>query len=228
MINERKIISKNEAKMQKKILIVGASGRVGKLLTQNLLSKGHKVIGTSRAKDELFEHTNYTQIQLDLAQELDAISQDFLEAIDTVYFVSGSRGKNLLQIDLHGAVKTMQVAESKGIVRYIMLSAVFSLSPHKWKSEGLESLTDYYLAKHYADLFLINQTKLNYTILQPGALTESKGSGTIELNVEHHGENSIENVAETLSEILESASTFKKVISMQDGHMAIVKAIDNL
>lgn len=211
-----------------KILIIGASGRVGKLLTQNLLNKGHKVIGTSRAKDELFEHINYTQIQLDISQELDVITENFPEAIDTVYFVSGSGGKNLLQIDLHGAVKTMQVAENKGIERYIMLSAIFSLSPNKWKSEGLESLTDYYLAKHYADLFLINQTKLNYTILQPSALMETKGSGAIELNVEHHGENSIENVAETLSKLLQSSNTFKKVINMHDGEIPVQEAIDNL
>lgn len=211
-----------------KILVIGASGRVGKILTQRLLGKGHSVIGTSRDKNKLFDHSNYSQIELDLIKELNVINENLPEAIDTVYFVSGSRGKNLLQIDLHGAVKTMQAAENKGIERYIMLSAIHSLSPEKWKQEGLEDLTDYYLAKHYADLFLMNQTNLNYTILQPGALIETKGSGEIELNVEHHKENSIDNVADTLLELLERPSTYKKIISMHDGDMPIKKAIENL
>ncbi|MCE7053148.1 NAD(P)H-binding protein [Algoriphagus sp. AGSA1] len=211
-----------------KILIIGASGRVGKNLTKILLDLGHTVIGTSRQNNKLFAHSNYRQIELDITEELDVITKNFPQDVDAVYFVSGSRGKNLLQIDLHGAVKTMQAAENRGIKRYIMLSAIHSLSPSKWKVEGLKNLTDYYLAKHYADLFLINQTKLNFTILQPGALIETKGSGLVEVNIDHHGENSIENVAEMLSELLKSTSSHKKVISMHDGTTPIAVAIEQL
>jgi len=211
-----------------KLLVIGASGRVGKILTGRLLDKGHKVIGTSRSRDKLFEHLNYSQIHLDITEQVDVITAHFPENLDAVYFVSGSRGKDLLKIDLHGAIKTMQVAEQKGIGRYIMLSAIHSLSPHKWKSEGLESLTDYYLAKHYADHYLMNHTNLNYTILQPGALVESEGTGLVELNVEHHRENSIVNVAETLLEVLERTSTHGRVISMYDGETPIATALDGL
>jgi len=211
-----------------KVLVIGANGRVGQNLVKLLLAEGHTVVGTSRSKSKLLNHSGYTQIELDLTEELEAIIKAIPKGIEAIYFVSGSRGKNLLQIDLHGAVKAMQAAENKNIQRFIMLSAIHSLSPEKWKQEGLESLTDYYLAKHYADLYLMHQTQLNYTILQPGALTETKGSGLIKLNVAHHKENAIENVAETLSKLLESSNTFKKAISMHDGEIPVQEAIDNL
>ncbi|MBW8243649.1 NAD(P)H-binding protein [Muricauda oceani] len=210
------------------ILVVGASGRVGLNLVKLLLANGHTVIGTSRSKGSVLKHDKYSQIELDLTDELEIIKNKIPDTVEAIYFVSGSRGKNLLQIDLHGAVKTMQAAEFKGIERYVMLSAIHSLSPEKWQEEELESLTDYYLSKHYADLYLMQQTKLNYTILQPGALTETKGSGLIALNVVHHKENAIENVAETLSKLLNSANTYQKVISMHDGDVPIQQAIDNL
>ncbi|MGS2741799.1 NAD(P)H-binding protein [Sinomicrobium sp. M5D2P17] len=210
------------------ILVVGASGRVGLNLVKLLIANGHTVMGTSRSKSNVLNHSKYTQIELDLTNELEIIKNKIPDTVEAIYFVSGSRGKNLLQIDLHGAIKTMQAAEYKSIKRFVMLSAIHSLSPEKWKAEGLGNLTDYYLAKHYADLFLMHQTKLNYTILQPGALTETKGSGLIELNVVHHKENAIENVAETLLKILNSANTYQKVISMHDGEVLIQEAIDNL
>ena len=56
------------------------------------------------------------------------------------YFVAGSRGKDLLQTDLYGAVKMMQAVEKKGnLKRYIHLSSLFALQPDKWGG----ALTDY-------------------------------------------------------------------------------------
>ncbi|WP_163362601.1 NAD(P)H-binding protein, partial [Klebsiella aerogenes] len=75
-------------------------------------------------------------------------------------FTTGSRGKDLLQVDLHGAVKTMQAAEKKGIKRYIMLSAINSLSPDKWTE-----LIDYFTAKYFADLYLRDRTQLDFTLV---------------------------------------------------------------
>lgn len=45
-----------------------------------------------------------------------------MKGSDAVYFTAGSRGKDLLQTDAFGAVKTMQAAKKLSIERYIMLS----------------------------------------------------------------------------------------------------------
>ncbi len=211
-----------------KILVIGASGRVGRVLTQKLLDEGHFVIGTTRESEKIFTSTRYSQTALNLQHSRASIADKFPDNLDAVYFVSGSRGENLLQVDLDGAIKIMKVAEEKKVRRFIMLSAVLSLQPERWEDEGLNPLRDYYLAKHYADLWLINQTTLNYTILQPGALVETKGSGKIEVNVDRHGTNAIENVAEVLCQVLQHPAAFKKVIAIHDGNTPIHQAIAGL
>ena len=109
------------------ILVIGASGRVGQKLAEQLLDAGHKVTGTARDKDTLFDHANYTQLDLDLSASNKDIEVQIADDFDAVYFTAGSGGTDVLAVDLHGAVKTMQVAEVKGISRYIMLSAIYSL-----------------------------------------------------------------------------------------------------
>lgn len=208
-----------------RVLVIGASGRVGKKLCKRLLNEGHQVFGTTRKDEKLFEEDNYTQVNLDLSDPLEEVKHNTPEGLDAFIFVSGSRGKNLLQVDLHGAVQSMKVAQQLGVKRYIMLSSIFSLAPEQWKGPARESLYDYMIAKHYADQWLIEQTDLDYTILQPGGLTEKDGSGKIEVNVNSAGENSIENVANTLYTILKRDNTIGKVIPMKDGDQDIEKAI---
>lgn len=212
-----------------KILIVGASGRVGTMLTHQLLELGHDVTGTSRHNKPLFNQPNYKHLNLDITQERAQIEAKITDDFDAIYCVAGSgTDAGLLQTDLHGAIKIMQVAEKKAIDRFINLSFGFSLEPAKWKEEGLEELTDYGIAKHYADQWLINNTKLNYTLLQPCWLIEKPGSGKIAVNIQHHESNSIENVVSTLVAILENPKTFKRVISMHDGDVPIEEAINGL
>lgn len=205
------------------ILVIGASGRVGGKLVKGLLNDGHQVTGTTRQDENLFDSPYYKQIELELTAPLEEIEGTIPNNTEAIYFASGSAGKNVLQVDLHGAVKTMKAAENKGIKRYIMLSALFSLQPEKWST-----LIDYYTGKYFADLWLINQTKLNYTILQPGSLTEDEGSGQIEVNVTQRGENSIENVAQTLKMVLDKSNTYKTTIPMLDGNTPIEAAVKSI
>lgn len=209
-----------------KVLIIGATGRVGSLLVKELVHKGHEVfVGTRNTENTTLKKDHVTPIYLDLLSDAETISDSMPPDTGAIFFVSGSRGKSLLQVDLHGAVKTMQAAESKGIKRYIMLSSTFALQPERWNKSVPGDLTDYYIAKHYADQWLVNNTALDYTILQPGSLKEEKGSGKIKVNVDASGQNAIENVALTLAAVLEYPSTIGKVITMHDGETPIEEAI---
>ena len=147
---------------------------------------------------------------------------------EAVFFVAGSRGKDLLQVDLNGAVKVMRAAESKQINRFIMLSSVFALEQDKWNESYLKDITNYNIAKHFADHWLISNTKLDYTILQPGVLKEEPGSGNIDVNINYPGENAIENVVDTLVHILQSPNTIGKVITMHDGRTPIADALGTI
>ena len=211
-----------------KILVIGASGRVGTDLVKQLLADNHEVIGTTRQDEKLFNDDNYSQLDLDITAGKEAIQQQIEQDIDAVYFVAGSGGKDVLEVDLHGAVKTMQAVEDKGIKRYIMLSTVFSLDTSKWDSPGIADLKEYYICKHYADQWLVNNSSLDYTIVQAGALKERAATGKITINDDNAGENSIEDVATTLAAVLNADNTTKKVFSMHNGEIAIDEAIAQL
>lgn len=211
-----------------KVLVIGASGRVGKKVTEKLLQAGHEVIGTTRQDKRLFDDPAYEQIKLDLLADTDEIQNNIPDGVEAVYFVSGSRGKQLLQVDLHGAIKTIQATAGKGIDRYIMLSSLFALDTDKWTDKVKENLGDYYIAKHYADAWLVDKSNLNYTILQPGTLKETNGSGKIEVNVAQFGENAIEDVAATLVEVLNNPAAYRQVITMHGGDQPIGQAISSL
>ncbi|PYE40833.1 NAD(P)H-binding protein [Psychrobacter fozii] len=209
-----------------KILVIGASGRVGTDLVKQLLADDHQVIGTTRQEEKLFKDDNYSQLDLDITAEKDAIQKQIDQDIDAVYFVAGSGGKDVLEVDLHGAVKTIQATQDKGIKRYIMLSTVFSLDTSKW--DKIADLKEYYICKHYADQWLINNSTLDYTIVQAGALKEREATGKITVNNDSSGENSIEDVATTLAAVLKADNTIKTVFSMQNGETAIDEAIAKL
>ncbi|WP_367104537.1 NAD(P)H-binding protein [uncultured Psychrobacter sp.] len=211
-----------------KILVVGASGRVGGKLVEQLLNDNHQVVGTTRQDKQLFDNDNYSQLDLDLTASKNEIQKQMDDDIEAIYFVAGSGGKNILEVDLHGAVKTMQAAEDKGIKRYIMLSSVFSLDTSKWDAPAIAELKDYYIGKHYADNWLVNDSKLDYTIVQSGALKERDGTGKIAVNTEEAGENAIEDVAATLAAVLTADNAIKKVFHMQNGNTDIKEAVANL
>ena len=211
-----------------KILVIGASGRVGTDLVEQLLADDHQVIGTTRQDKKLFDNDNYRQLDLDITAEKDAIAEQIEQDIDAVYFVAGSGGKDVLEVDLHGAVKTMQAVEDKGIKRYIMLSTVFSLDTNKWDTPGIADLKEYYICKHYADQWLVNDSTLDYTIVQAGALKERAGTGKITINDDNAGENAIADVAATLTAVLGANNTINKVFSLHNGETAINEAIATL
>ena len=207
-----------------KIFIAG-TGRVAKYVIEKLVTAGHTVCCGSRHPDGIAETDHCKPVFLDLHAERSAIEKQ-IGGFDAVYFLAGSRGKDLLQTDAFGAVKLMQAAEQSGIRRFIMLSSIFALEPDKWaEEESLQKITNYNIAKFFADNYLINCTGLDYTIIQPSVLKEEEGTGMIEVDPEHDGSNPIPDVAEVLCAVLERENTFKKVIKMRGGNTLIDTAL---
>ncbi|EOH90237.1 NAD(P)H-binding protein [Enterococcus pallens] len=203
-----------------KVFVAGATGRVAQQLIDRLVEKGHFVYAGARRENEIPESDQVKPVHLDLHEDVADLAKTLGDA-EAVYFVAGSRGKDLLQTDLYGSVKLMQAAEQEGIGRYIQLSSLFALVPENWS----DSILEYNIAKYFSDSWLINNTDLDYTIIQPGSLKEEKGSGKITTTIEKRSENSIENVATVLSEVLERPNTYQKVILMGDGDTPIDEAL---
>ncbi|MHC5375357.1 NAD(P)H-binding protein [Enterococcus sp. LJL120] len=210
-----------------KIFIVGAAGRVAEELIADLIADGHEVLAGARSPEKIKTGAKITPVHFDLHWEV-AEMAIALAGAEVVYFVAGSRGQDLLQTDLFGAVKLMQAAETQGIKRYIQLSSTYSMEPEKWRGTGLEKIMNYNIAKMFADHWLVDNTQLDYTILQPGSLEETAATGKISVNSGAMGPNPIPDVAKTLAELLKYPNTIKKVISMMGGSDEIDEALKTL
>lgn len=210
-----------------KVFVVGGSGRVATELIKNLVARGHDVIAGARHPDQIMSDPHVRAVALDLHAEVPEI-REIIGKVDAIYFVAGSRGKDLLQTDAFGAVKTMWAAEQNEIHRYLMLSSMSSTEPENWSREGLKQLMDYNVAKFFADNYLIHETTLDYTILQPTSLTEEPATGKISVGTNQVATNPIPDVAETLAELLEAPNTIHQTIAMCSGETPIAEAIKKI
>ena len=211
-----------------KIFVVGGSGRVAAELIKNLVADGNQVIAGSRHPENIIKLNGVTPVKLDLHASVDEIA-NLIKGSNVVYFVAGSRGKDVLQTDAFGAVKTMQAAEKVDVKRYVLLSSFYALQPEKWSEyKLLESITDYNIAKFFADTCLISNTHLDYTILQPAGLTEKPGTGKVTFDNHKVTENPIPDVAKVLADIPKHANTIRKVIIMTSGDTTITDALNKV
>lgn len=92
------------------VLVAGATGRVGKAVIKRLVDEGYDVIAAARRENavEVVDPEHVTVQHLDFHDSLAKI-EDEIGHPDAVIFVAGSRGKDLLQTDLNGAVKLMKL-----------------------------------------------------------------------------------------------------------------------
>ncbi len=208
-----------------KVFVAGATGRVGRELTDQLVEAGYDVVAASRHPELLEATDQVTPVLLDFHDDIDAIVHA-LNGADAVVFVAGSRGKDLLQTDAFGPVKLAQAAAKVGIRRYIQLSSIFALQPERWSEEpSLAAITNYNIAKYFSDRWLLDNSGLDVTIVQPSVLTEEQGSGSIEVNPEHAGTNPIPDVVQVLATVLDTDTTIGKVIMMRGGNEPISEAM---
>ena len=205
-----------------KIFIFGGSGRVATDLIKDLVAVGNAVTAAARHPENIIKLDGVTADKLDLHADVATITEQ-VKGFDAIYFTAGSRGKDLIQTDAMGAIKTMMAAEKAGVKRYIMLSSMLSLDVDSWKK--IPNLEDYLAAKFFADTYVMNSTNLEYTILQPTNLTEEAGTGKIKLEAGPADSNPIPDVAKTLAEILKYPNTIDKVIPMSSGETPIDKAL---
>ena len=210
-----------------KIFTIGSTGRVGRALLDQLSKTEHTVLAGARHPESLPPYQNVQPIAFDLSQTPQEMAEK-LAGCDAIIDVAGSAGTNLLQIDLFGAVNLMRAAKIAGVKRFIMLSTVFALQPEKWTSPEIISLKDYYIAKHFADLYLTENSGLDYTILQPGLLSEKAGTGQITLNDNQSQPARIEDVAQTLAETVNHPNTIGKVLSMHTGTSPVATALSHV
>ncbi len=165
----------------KNVLIIGANGQVGRIITTKMKdSADFTPIAAFRKEKqkEFFKSINVNYRIVDLEEEVDSIA-DAMKGMDAVIFSAGSGGSTgyykTLTIDLDGAVKSIEAAQKAEVKRFVIISALHADNRELWDESGIKP---YYVAKHYADRML-KSSGLDYTILRPGQLFNKEGAGKI-------------------------------------------------
>ncbi|AUI71934.1 SDR family oxidoreductase [Companilactobacillus alimentarius] len=212
-----------------KVLIIGAHGKVGRLLVEELQAQKIDFVAGLRKEEQIKKYedkgiaTQYINL-IDSAEDIRASIA--ASGADTIVFSAGAGGAGddlTMEIDLDGAIKTMDIAQDRGIKRYIMVSAVYSDDPSKWNASGIRP---YYTAKHYADKYL-RGTDLDYTIVHPGTLTDDDATGKVKIQSNYEGGSvSRQDVAKVIAQALKTPSTIKKDFNFVTGDEDITDVIE--
>jgi uncharacterized protein YbjT (DUF2867 family) len=211
-----------------RVLVIGATGGTGRLLTERLLADGHEVAATTRHPERTDElrALGADPVVADLEGELDHA----FEGVDAVAFCAGSGSSTgpdaTLRVDLHGAVRTVDACLERGIDRYVMLSSMAADDPLR----GRESLRHYLAAKHAADRVLL-ASGLAATVVRPGGLTDEAPTGHVAVGsprLPERGSISRADVAAVLAACLERPDTVGATFELVAGDTPIDEALDQL
>lgn len=215
-----------------KVFIVGANGGIGRILSNQLANEDRITPIAMIRKEEQRSYFKDIGVETrlgDLEDSTESLS-DLMSGSDALVFTAGSGGNTgydkTLVIDLDAAVKCMEAAESCGIDRFLMVSAMKADDRSAWDSSPIKP---YMIAKHYADRIL-KQSSLDHTILRPGRLTDSKGTGSITTDPSGASGGDIprEDVASVLKECLRTDHSSQKVFEFVSGDTDISLAVGSL
>ncbi|MFB9770366.1 SDR family oxidoreductase [Lactiplantibacillus modestisalitolerans] len=209
-----------------KIFVIGAHGQVGRKIVSKLVAQGDQVFAGIRNPEQAqaFEDAGAEPVGFNLLDQPEELAVAF-KGMDAIVFAAGSGGQTgydmTLNIDLDGAVKSMEAAELAGVKRYVMISAEFTPDRRQWP----QVLRPYYVAKYYADEWLKTRTHLDYTILQPGNLLNDAGTGKVTVNPSAGGGITRDDVAAFAVQSLATPATVGKTIALINGDTPIATAV---
>ena len=156
------------------ILIAGATGKTGRLLTKELVDQGHGVIALVRESSDTAALPDAAeQRQGDLTE----LEPGVCEGADVVIFAAGSGGSTgpemTDKVDRDGAMRLIDLAKDAGVERFVMLSSIGAD-----QADPSGDLAHYLKAKHDADEHL-KASGLTYAILRPVSLTDDGRSADV-------------------------------------------------
>ena len=208
------------------VVVAGGHGQIGLQLLRLLTERGERARGLIRNPDHAadLEAAGAEPVVCDMEAEDDLAR--FVEGADAVVFAAGagpgSGPERKRTVDLGAAVKLIEAARSKGIRRYVMVSAIGVSHPERVS----EQMRPYYDAKAEADRRLAD-SGLDWTIVRPGSLTNDPGTGRVRVG-EDSGEVPRADVAATLAAVLQTDSTIGKAFDLLSGDTPIDEAVRSI
>ncbi|MET3721031.1 MULTISPECIES: NAD(P)H-binding protein [unclassified Arthrobacter] len=213
-----------------RIAIIGGHGKVALHLSTLLTAQGHSVTSIIRNPDHAadVEATGATPSVLDVESATTAAIAGAISGHDAVVWSAGAGGGNPARtyaVDRDAAIRSMDAAAEAGVGRYVMVSYLGAGPDHGVPADN--SFFAYAEAKAAADEYL-RGTKLAWTVLGPGSLTEQPASGLIEVDPPRdlNGATSRSNTAGVAAAVLDLPGMAGRTIEFRDGTLPIAAALE--
>jgi uncharacterized protein YbjT (DUF2867 family) len=210
-----------------RIVVIGGSGRTGILIVEKLIAAGHAVVATIRNPKHMASlvkrGAEVSLIDLE-SSTLDDIAFP-MKGADAVVFAAGSATGESSALDRKGTLRTVHAAEKAGVPRYVSISSIGASTGLSTRTMS-EEMKDYYKQKRAAAKH-ITGSSLKWTIIEPGELTDAKGTGKVTLSESAIDEASIPraDVAAVTVAVLEEPATAGHVFQLTSGKTAIATAL---
>jgi uncharacterized protein YbjT (DUF2867 family) len=211
-----------------RVVIAGGHGKIALRLERQLAETGHEAVGLVRNPDHVadLEEVGAKAVVLDLEQASVGDVAAVIDGADAVVFAAGggpSSGPARKEtVDKGAAVLLADAAEQAGVRRYLMVSSMGTDRAHPTSDEIFQV---YLRAKAAADADLRGRD-LDWTIIQPGRLTDTDGTGKVTFDPEAQPrEIPREDVATALRISLEQPATVRKQFTLLSGETPIPDAL---
>ncbi|KAA1475754.1 NAD(P)-binding protein [Dentipellis sp. KUC8613] len=235
--------------MASKIVIVGGHGKVA-LRLAGLLAPTRFVTSIIRNEAQIPDiKAVSSHISPHILSLEDAPAADFTRIFtgaDVVVFSAGAGGKGgperTLAIDYHGAVKVFDAIEAvEGTKPRLLLVSAIDIRDHSkpFPAHYNESdkevsrkygdvLKTYLEAKYLADKNLVERTAFKWTILRPGGLLDTPGTGRVSIGRTHLSPAIAQrdDVAQILAHLVDRPDAAGLAIDAVGGDSPIAEALD--
>jgi uncharacterized protein YbjT (DUF2867 family) len=208
-----------------KVIVFGAHSSVGELVVSKLMKNGYPscAVISNESQVETLKKLGANELVIYEEKLLPTLFQGYDAAIYLTGINPRANAGRTVMVDHESVIETVKEAEKQGVRRFVMMSAIMANETAGDESRDIG-------AKEMPDEFL-RHSKLTYTVVQPGDLTDKPGDGKISAAVTldaDDAEISREDLAEVLVMSLESEATFNKTFEVSEGEILISKALSSL
>jgi uncharacterized protein YbjT (DUF2867 family) len=158
------------------LLILGASGRTGRLVVEQALAAGHDVTALVRSPEQLTVRNSRLHMVAGQATDAGDVARAMAGA-DAVISVLGGGGSVIL--DSTRAI--IEAAHKTGVTRVVVMSSFLverdRMGPLSWLITGLAGTSK--IKDKKAGEKLLRQSDLDWTIGYPGPLSDGPATGSV-------------------------------------------------
>jgi uncharacterized protein YbjT (DUF2867 family) len=214
-----------------RVVIAGGHGNIALQLEERLSKRGDHPVGIIRNPDHAsdLEGRGAEPAVLDLEKASVDELATVVEGADAVVFAAGGGPGSGVErketVDKGAAIKLADAATKAGVRRYVMIS---SMGTDQADPTSEDVFQVYLRAKAAADEYL-RSTDLDWTIIQPGGLTDDAGNGQVTLDPSAEPrEIPRADVARAVAAALDSPATIGKQVTLLSGPVPVEEAFSNL